>query len=204
MHYHTLLKRILGAQRGVPQELHVKGKSMMSIRENTALVQRLIEEVWNQGRQELLDDLLTAAPHVNTPRPAPPDTTHLHMTMCMLRRAFPDWHITIDASIGMPDRVLIQWYAEGAQSASFMGLAPTQRRVATTGISLFSVVGGRLQEAQVSAMISRMLRQIYTTLTSRPDPACVTRRPGRVRDEEAELITLEVGAPHRFPEQQSR
>lgn len=177
---------------------------MMSIRENTALVQRLVEEVWNQDRHELLDDLLTPAPHVDTAHPAPPDTTHLHLTMCMLRRAFPDWHITIDASIGMPDRVLIQWYAEGVQCGSFMGLAPSARRVATTGISLFSIVGGRLQEAQVSAMIGRMLRQIYSALTSGQQPTCATSRVGRVRDEEAGLIAWEVGAPHRFTEQQSQ
>lgn len=116
---------------------------MMSGSDNMALVQRLFEEVWNRGNEDVLDEVLIASSHEPSEPQIVPDTTQLRMTMRMLRAAVPDWQVTIEEIIGLPDRVFVRWHAAGTHGGPFMSLAPTGRRVTASGVSMFHMAHGR-------------------------------------------------------------
>ena len=59
---------------------------------------------------------------------------------------FPDTDMMVDFAMAEEDRVLIHWRAEGTHRGEFFGSAATGRRLATSGLSLFRMSGGRIEE----------------------------------------------------------
>lgn len=148
----------------------------MAASDNMALVQRLFEEVWNRGEEDVLDELLISPSHETS---GPQDTTQLRLTLRMLRAALPDWQVTVEEIVAMPDRVFTRWHATGTHGGPFMSLAPTGRRVTATGVSMFHIARGRIQDARVQRDSASMFQQVCTALTSEPLAQAASGARGR-------------------------
>lgn len=61
-------------------------------------------------------------------------------------RGFPDTEMEVDFAMAEDDRVLIHWRATGTHEGEFHGRAPTGRRLAASGVVLFRLAGGRIEE----------------------------------------------------------
>lgn len=59
---------------------------------------------------------------------------------------FPDTRMTVDFAMAEGDRVLIHWQAEGTHEGVFFGRPATGRRLVTSGLSLFRLSSGRIEE----------------------------------------------------------
>ncbi|HEX6292174.1 MAG TPA: ester cyclase [Herpetosiphonaceae bacterium] len=140
----------------------------MSATANQALVRTFFDAVWNQGDETILDNLLAPRSGRSIATRLSRDTAYIRANVRILRAAFPDWRVTIEEMIAMPDRVLTRWCAEGTHLGSFMGFAPTGRRISATGISIFYITGGRIQDARVSRDSLSMLRQVCAGLSKGP------------------------------------
>src|SRR2546425_11612355 len=96
----------------------------MSTEENKALVRRGIEEVWNQKKVAIVDEL-AATDYVSH---NPTMTTHgleqYKQLVTMYFSAFPDLHITVEDMIAEGDKVVCRWTARGTQQGAFMGIPP--------------------------------------------------------------------------------
>lgn len=60
--------------------------------------------------------------------------------------AFPDLTVMEDASVASGDIVAVRWHASGTSQGAFLGVAPTGRPVAYTGLSMYRVEDGRIAE----------------------------------------------------------
>jgi steroid delta-isomerase-like uncharacterized protein len=116
--------------------------------ENKRLVRRLVNEIWNQGKLELIDELVDA----NYVRhdPAWPEPIHgqegLRQYIAATRHAIADGQFTIEDLIAEGDKVVTRWTLQGTQQGEFMGIPPTWREVSLTGISIMRVENGRIAE----------------------------------------------------------
>jgi len=119
--------------------------------ENTAkdLMRRFLEEGFNQGRCEVIDEIFspemkfqaTAIHDVHTP-------ADLKRFIAAERAAFPDIHYVI---LGEPladrDRVAVRWRATGAHTgAEWMGIRASGARVSVEGVTGIRVSGGKIVE----------------------------------------------------------
>ena len=110
---------------------------------------RMIEEVYNKGRLDLIDDLI--APEYLGHDPAlprdivgPPGEKEL---VAGYRAAFPDLRITIDDQIAENDRVVARWTARGTHAGDLWGIAGTGKDITVTGTSVDRISGGRIIES---------------------------------------------------------
>jgi len=110
---------------------------------------RMIEEVYNKGRLDLIDDLI--APEYLGHDPAlprdivgPPGEKEL---VAGYRAAFPDLRITIDEQIAENDRVVARWTARGTHTGDLWGIAGTGKDITVTGTSVDRISGGRIIES---------------------------------------------------------
>ena len=76
------------------------------------------------------------------------------------RGAFPDLHMTIEDVIEQRDRVVIRWTGRGTHTGELNGLAPTDRTVEVTGITIQRIAGGRVAEAWSNWDTLGLLQQI--------------------------------------------
>jgi predicted ester cyclase len=113
---------------------------------------RLLEETFNEGNIELIDQLV--APGAVNHDPATPSQMRslsgpdvFKATVKMYRTAFPDVHITVDDVIAADDKVVLRWHSEGTHRGGLGGLAPTGARGTVTGIGIDRWKDGKVVEA---------------------------------------------------------
>ncbi|HEV2773719.1 MAG TPA: ester cyclase, partial [Thermoleophilaceae bacterium] len=83
----------------------------------------LIDEVWNGGRVEAIEELLR--PEYARHDPALPQTAHgpsgLADNVRLYREAFPDLNIEIEELVSTDDTVTMRWRAGGTHRGELMG-----------------------------------------------------------------------------------
>jgi len=113
---------------------------------------RLLEETFNDGNFELIDQLV-AADAVNHDPATPAQMRELggrevfKGTVSMYRAAFPDVRIVVDDVIAADDKVVLRWHSEGTHRGELAGLAPTGARASVTGIGIDQWKDGKVVEA---------------------------------------------------------
>ncbi len=113
---------------------------------------RLLEQTFNEGKFELIDQLVASAAVSHDPA-TPAQMRELRgpevfkRTVSMYRAAFPDVRITVDDVIAADDKVVLRWRSEGTHHGELAGLAPTGVRGSVTGISIDRWKDGKVVEA---------------------------------------------------------
>jgi steroid delta-isomerase-like uncharacterized protein len=130
--------------------------------ENKALVRRFIEEVWNSGNLDVINELI-AENHVDhdpAQAGAPGGPQGVRSFVEMYRSAYPDTHLAIGEMIAEGDLVAITWTATGTHQGDLMGIAPTGRSVTVSGIGVNRISGGQIVESWANYDALGMLAQL--------------------------------------------
>ncbi len=133
--------------------------------QNAELVRRYFEEVYNNRRLDLVDELLAddfgrsnaANPHENEPG----NDDDVRRVQAWLD-AFPDLHITIDDLFAAGDRVAVRSTWTGTQRGPLpqYGAPATDRRAEWGATIVYRVSCGQLQENWVTMDFLTMFRQL--------------------------------------------
>lgn len=127
--------------------------------ENVALARRWFEEVWNQRKEQLIDEWMTPQSVCYTddgPMTGPAEFKTRQYSPFLA--AFPDLRVQVEDAIGQDDQVVVRWTATGTHSGGGLGIAPTHRPVAFCGLSWIRIRGGKFQEGWQSSNIPEQLR----------------------------------------------
>src|SRR6187200_3146120 len=96
--------------------------------ENIAASRRLIEEAFNRGSVEVIDEICADNFVDHDPLMGDQDVAASKQTIAGYREAFPDIHITIDDIFAADDKVIYRWTGEGTFENEMMGLEPTHEK----------------------------------------------------------------------------
>jgi steroid delta-isomerase-like uncharacterized protein len=108
---------------------------MARMPDNAAIVQRFVDEVMNQGRYEVCDEIV--AEDFIEPDPLPGQRqgrAGLKEVIAMMRAAFPDIHWVTDESISSGEKVVTRFTWTGTHRGSFLGIPATSRAVTVKGV----------------------------------------------------------------------
>ena len=131
--------------------------------QNKALSKRIYEEVFNQGKLQLLDELVATNGVLNDPSvPGGKITGRAGVRQYFetYLTAFPDLHFTINDQIAEGDKVVTRYTATGTHKGALMGIAPTGKRSTVTGITIEHYKDGKSAEVWVSGDTLGMLQQL--------------------------------------------
>ena len=126
------------------------------------LLKRWFDEVWNQGREETVEELFPAdgiahgLGEGNDVR-GPAD---FKIFLRNMRTAFPDVQIRIDDTIVDGEKAVVRVTFEGTHLGEGIGLAPTGRRVSIAGIIIVRIENSQIKEAWNSWDQLGLLRQL--------------------------------------------
>ena len=116
--------------------------------ENSALIRRWFDEVWNKGRMEAIDEM--ASPDVIGHGQAQHDTDiglqEFRNFAAGLRAAFPDMKVVIDQTIEQGDKVVARWTSTMTHQGEFLGFAATGKKATVTGTSIQRISNGKIVE----------------------------------------------------------
>ena len=115
---------------------------------NKALYRRMIEEVFNGGNINLVDEYLAPdfIEREELPPGVPRDREGVKQLTTMLRNAFPDFKATIDDMVGEGDKVVARMTWRGTHKGDFMGIPPTGKSVSFGVIDIVRFAGDKFVE----------------------------------------------------------
>jgi predicted ester cyclase len=149
---------------------------------NKETYRHFIDEIFNCGRFERLNEFLTADYVLHD---APPGTAPgrdgIRQVVTMLRSAFPDLKVSVDAQIAEDDRVCSMATTTGTHTGGpIFGIRPTGRQVIMKGMTVARIANGRVAESWVKNDVLGLMTQLGAESRSwRPS---VGRRINRVRE----------------------
>ncbi|MFN2198908.1 MAG: ester cyclase [Anaerolineales bacterium] len=126
---------------------------------NKMMVRRTFEAIWNQANETIFEERF-ARDYVGH------SLTEIHgpqggrQFAAMMRRAFPDFHYTIEDEIAEGDRVVQRWTARGTHTGNFQDIPATGKQVTIAGISIYRVANDKLVEGWTSADMLGLLQQM--------------------------------------------
>jgi steroid delta-isomerase-like uncharacterized protein len=128
---------------------------------NKTVSRRLVEEAFNQGKLDVIEDLV--APTLVSHDPLTGDTKGPDGTREVIegyRSAFPDLKITIEDQLAERDLVATRWTAKGTHKGELLGIAPTGKESTVTGLTIDKIKDGKIVESWNNWDALGMLRQL--------------------------------------------
>lgn len=130
---------------------------------NKALISRWFEEVWNQGRADLIDEMRapeTVATGLAGGNQESRGSEPFKAFYANLRRALPDLRLTVEDILGEEDKVAVRISLRGTHMGDTLGVPPTGNAVEFSGIVLARIEDGRIAQAWNSLDLLALLKQI--------------------------------------------
>jgi predicted ester cyclase len=120
---------------------------------------RLFEDVWNRGRLEVIDEIVTPDVALHSGDAVSVGRAGLREVVATWRTAFPDIHHRIDDRFTRHDGAeAARWHGEGTHLAPFMDIPPTGRRFSYWGMTIAWTDGdGVMTELWAAATVAEMI-----------------------------------------------
>lgn len=112
--------------------------------DNRQLARKLIDEVWNKGKLELIDELVDPGYEGRDPMMGTATRNGLKESVKAYRAAFPDLKLEVSTILSDGSYVCTRWTAKGTHLGPFLGMAPTGKHTVVTGLNLAEFRNGRI------------------------------------------------------------
>jgi hypothetical protein len=112
---------------------------------NKLRVRLFIEAVLNEGRLDLIDELIAAdyVGHIPCAEPEVTGPAGVRQLVSNRRRAHPGLHVKIEDQVAEDDRVVTRWYATVPARDAQAPLASAGRTACCAGISIIRLLAGK-------------------------------------------------------------
>jgi steroid delta-isomerase-like uncharacterized protein len=128
---------------------------------NAAIIQRFIDEVMNQGRYEICDEIVAENFVELDPLPGQRQGREgLKEVVATMRAGFPDMHWITDESISSGDKVVTRFTWTGTQRGDFLGIPATGRPVTVKGVVIDRLVNGLMTDSRILMDTFGMMMQL--------------------------------------------
>lgn len=134
----------------------------MKTQQNEKIIKRYFEEAWNQGKLEVLDEIIAPdyvnhSPGMPNPLPGPEG---LKPIIEGLRKAFPDLHFTIENMVVTENQVAIHSIMSGTHEGDLFGLPATGKKVNVNQLQIERIENGKIVEHWRQSDDLGMMRQL--------------------------------------------
>jgi len=138
---------------------------------NKAIDARITLEAFNQGRLDVIDEVISAdfLDHSQLPPGLPPGREGVKALARALRSAFPDFKVTIEHQIAEGDLTVRHISATGTMKGDFAGMPASGKRARWEAIHISRLANGKVVEHWSVQDQLGMLQQLGFVPT--PEPA---------------------------------
>ncbi len=130
------------------------------------VIRRLYDEFWNERKFEVADQLVSqshalTSPHISGPTVGPAAYKH---QLAVFVTGFPDLRFTVEDTICEKDKIAAFWTLTGTHNGEFLGVAPTNKKVSISGITIHQIVDGKILDTQAIWDVITLFQQLGVEL----------------------------------------
>ena len=137
-----------------------------AVESRSAVVERFIEEVWNQGNLEAADELVAEDVFYHEPMSTIRGRELYKEYVQTFRTSFPDTRFTMNDLVVEGDKVALRWTFEGSHKQLYPGLPlPAMgRSIKTTGITIYHIEEGQIKALWLETDYSPVIRGVFSAV----------------------------------------
>jgi len=113
---------------------------------NKEIAHRFIEEVWNQGKLDALDDIVTNDIIIHVAGRDIKGIENFKKFILGYRNAFPDIKFTIEEQIAQGDKVVERYTIRSTHQGELQGIPPTGKQIKIASIDITRFLDGKIVE----------------------------------------------------------
>ena len=132
----------------------------MPVPENENVVRRFFREVYEEGRAEVLPELVNDDYRDYGHTPPGEGLPGARADLAGLSASFSDRRFVVDEIMSDDDRVMVRWTGTMRHTGSLQGEPPTGREVTMSGISVYELRGGRISATRNAQDVMGLVQQI--------------------------------------------
>jgi steroid delta-isomerase-like uncharacterized protein len=120
--------------------------------QNTAAAHRYFDELMNQGKLDVINEIMTPDFQFIIPTQPAPIAGYDNMSgfVTYLRNAFPDIKFTVEREIAELNKVAMRWRITGTHKGEFLGMPASGNRISDYGIDIFTFENGKIKTVHVN------------------------------------------------------
>ncbi len=133
----------------------------MSAKENKAIVCQLVEDLFNTGNLDIVEEVL--ADSYTDHSPSHPDLSgreNVKQSLVEWLTAFPDTVSVAQDVIAEGDKVAARWTTRATHQGEFMGVPPTGNHINVTWFGIFCLSEGKIVEGWDIFNVLEMTEQL--------------------------------------------
>jgi|LakMenEpi03Aug12_release.lakeMendotaPanAssembly.Ray.scaffolds.fasta_scaffold641675_2 steroid delta-isomerase-like uncharacterized protein len=116
--------------------------------DNERLIRRYFDEVWNQGKLNVLNEIISPDyinhnPGMPNPIPGPEG---LKPIVAAIREAFPDLKYVIENIVVSDTQVAVHTIMHGTHQGDFLGIAPTNKVIRVNQMQIERIANNKIIE----------------------------------------------------------
>jgi steroid delta-isomerase-like uncharacterized protein len=128
---------------------------------NKEVIERFEQEVINQGRLEVADEIVAEDFVELDPLPGQRQGREgLKEVIGMMRAAFPDIHWVAEERVAEGEKVVSRFTWTGTHRGTFLGIPATGKSVSVKGVVIDRVVGGLMTDSRILMDTMGMMQQL--------------------------------------------
>lgn len=130
--------------------------------EGVEIARRLIEEVWNNRKVDLVNELV-APSHRNIDANSPDlgnGPEGYKRLVALYTTAFPDLKLKLNDTVSEGDKIVMAWTVTGTHKGELRGIAPTNKKISVEGITISRHANGKIAESRVNWDALGMMQQL--------------------------------------------
>ncbi|MCL4302987.1 MAG: ester cyclase [Anaerolineae bacterium] len=129
--------------------------------ENKAVARQFLEG-FNSSNLAIAAEFIAASFTNHDPGtpPLPAGPEGYKQLVGMYRGIYPDLQMSVDDLIGEGDKVVCRWTARGTNTGPLMGMPATGKQATVTGISILTIINGKVTEQRANWDTLGMLQQL--------------------------------------------
>jgi len=109
----------------------------------------LLEQVWNKGNLDLVDELIAPQYTIHHDPGDPWDGQSLDHAafkerVLYSRNAFPDLHFAVQEYVPAEEMVAVSWYLSGTHEGNLTEIPATGKKINLSGITIYYFSNGRI------------------------------------------------------------
>lgn len=132
----------------------------MSTETNKAIVRRVIEQILNNHRYDLVDEFYDDDIELHGTGPGIFGSKAAAEFYAMFFAAFPDWHTTIDDMVAEGDKVVVRITSKGTHLGDYEAILATGKPYTQNAIVIYRLSNGKIVEGRLQTDMLSMMQQL--------------------------------------------
>jgi SnoaL-like polyketide cyclase len=130
------------------------------------VIRRLYKEVWNERKLEVIDQLVSQSHALISPLVLGPGMgpAAYKKRDCIVRRGFSGLAVYSRGNDLRKGQIVASWTFTGTHKGEFLGIAPTNKKVPVTGITIHQTANGKILDSQATWDAISLFQQLGVEL----------------------------------------